>query len=329
MSIQTLPGIQTGRTVTPKQVLQQAAKDKAITVGIVLDGTNSYDGDHTSYEKYIRGGAVLAFNTSTSLWAPLKRSFATAAGSASTSLVVNNATHFRAADSIIIGTNAAVAISSIDYTTDTITIASAKTWLDNDEVYVAAWSQARAILLDDEVSLWNHDKSANVNASAQAVLWGYVNQDQVLGDIQAALEDPTNQIANRILFDDYIVSTETKPDAGPFQWRKRMLQGNVTLVAADSGVEFYANAAATITLPAIASAGKTFRIRAHQTADANLTIVAPSGKMIAINNAAATSVAYSTANEKIGAGVEISLLPDETLYIASNISAGANTVTVA
>lgn len=330
---QNLPGYAEDRTVTPKDIQAQAGKGREIAFPVTLDKDASYDGARgTGYEKYIRGGCFLAY--SSSLWAPCKRTKANGSGSSSTALTVDNATHFKAGDSIIIGYQAAQAIVSINYSTNTITLTSAASWQDNDPVYVAAWGTARGILIDDEVVLWNAYKTAAAAKTAQMLVAGYVKHAQLVGDVAAILEDPLSAYyLDQIIFDKFQDGTGTTVTPGgnnlATPWKQVFLGADKTVAASDSGTEFIATAAVNITLPALADAGAGFRIRARQTANANLTVTAPSGKMIAFNNAAATSVAASTSNEKIGAGFEVTILPDFTKYIANSLNAGANTVTVA
>ena len=82
-----------------------------------------------------------------------------------------------------------------------------------------------------------------------------------------------------------------------------------TLTAADTGLLFLATAVATFTLPEKAN-GLAFRI--VQTADADLTI-SGSSDLIHKGNAGASSVAFSTANQKIGSQVLI-----ECIYTAAS-----------
>jgi hypothetical protein len=295
----------------------------------LISGSASIDQGNTSYTKNIRGGCYLAANSG--VYAPVKRTKAAGSGSSSTSLTVDNATHFQAGDSVIVGDNAAQTIVSVTIGSNLITLTSAITWTDNAPVYVDAYKTAVGILVDDDVNLWNPDKSANVNQTAIMVVCGLVNYSAILGDFTAINEDPQSAAnLGAIQYEQVLLGQQSLPSPGPDgrQWRKRMLSGNITLVAADSGTEFYATAAATVTFPSLATAGEGFRVRAHQTADANLTGTAPSGKLIAFNNTAATSIAFSTTSQKIGAGFEVALLPDATKYFAANISAGENTVTV-
>lgn len=76
----------------------------------------------------------------------------------------------------------------------------------------------------------------------------------------------------------------------------------------DEGVVFDnagASGAVTFTLPPIADVWDGWEIEVSVVADQTVTITAPSGKLIAFNNAAATSLAFSTAAEKIGGYVRI------------------------
>lgn len=80
-----------------------------------------------------------------------------------------------------------------------------------------------------------------------------------------------------------------------------------TLTAADSGGVFTTTGAAgavNFTLPAVATS-TGFEYTFANTADQNITITAPAGTLVAFNNAAATSIAFSTASEKIGAAVKV------------------------
>ncbi len=100
-----------------------------------------------------------------------------------------------------------------------------------------------------------------------------------------------------------------------------------TVTAADNFTEFFATAQANFTLPAIAN-GLSFRFR--NLADSNMTVTSAEGSnMVALNNASASSVAFSTGSGKIGGGFLIYSNPAATKWLVETISAGANTVTVA
>lgn len=99
-----------------------------------------------------------------------------------------------------------------------------------------------------------------------------------------------------------------------------------TLTAADNGLLFLATGAATFTLPTKQN-GLTYRI--VQTADNDLTI-SGSSDLIHKNSAAASSVAFSTANQKIGSQVLIECLytgKGTLKWLVSNL--GGTTATVA
>lgn len=101
-----------------------------------------------------------------------------------------------------------------------------------------------------------------------------------------------------------------------------------TITPNDNGKVFVATAAATFTLPAVADVPSGFNVTVFVGADVAVTITAPSGKLVTFNNAGATSIAFSTASEKAGAGARIIL--DGTLgkYLALLMTEETQTVTV-
>lgn len=74
--------------------------------------------------------------------------------------------------------------------------------------------------------------------------------------------------------------------------------------------------AVVFTLPAIADVNDGWLTDFFVTADQNLTITAPAGKLVAFNNAAATSLAFSTVAERIGGGVTVRYDSGLTKYVA-------------
>ena len=103
---------------------------------------------------------------------------------------------------------------------------------------------------------------------------------------------------------------------------------DTTVVASDSGVLMVAGGTAnlTFTLPAVADCkGKMFMF--VNLVNYNMTIAGATSVIVALHNAAAASVAFSTTSEKIGGAFLI--IGDGTYYYAFNFSAGANMVTVA
>jgi len=98
-----LPGSRTGRSVTPRQILKSMQGLEQISG--VIDATYAYDGANTNYEDELRSGLVMARITASKLWVPCKRSAASAAGTASTSLAVTDARTFKAGETVQIGGN--------------------------------------------------------------------------------------------------------------------------------------------------------------------------------------------------------------------------------
>jgi len=98
------------------------------------------------------------------------------------------------------------------------------------------------------------------------------------------------------------------------------------VVADDNGLLFLADATVTFTLPTKQN-GLAFRFA--QTANSNL-VIAGAGDIVHKGNAAASSVTFSTANEKIGSHVLV-----ECLYTAAGTlkwlvtNLGGTTATVA
>lgn len=103
---------------------------------------------------------------------------------------------------------------------------------------------------------------------------------------------------------------------------------NYQVLATDNGTLFTTTGAAAevdFTLPATIVCGSRFSFL--NTVGQTMKVIAPAGKLVTFNNAAATSVAFSTAGNLIGAQVDI--LTDETGAKYVTRPYGANTMTVA
>ena len=101
-----------------------------------------------------------------------------------------------------------------------------------------------------------------------------------------------------------------------------------TLVESDRDILWTnsgASASVTFTLPTTPKKDLAFYF--HVIADQNVVVSSTTTDVIAFNNAAATSVAFQTSNEKIGGGFAI--IGNGSKWQVVNTSAGANTVTVA
>lgn len=101
------------------------------------------------------------------------------------------------------------------------------------------------------------------------------------------------------------------------------------VVAADSGTVFVTTGAAgavNFTLPSVATAGLEFTF--VNTVDQNMVITATAADtMVLVNDAAADSVTFSTASEKIGASV--TCISDGTNWLVLHHSDEAQTATAA
>jgi hypothetical protein len=148
---------------------------------------------------------------------------------------------------------------------------------------------------------------------------GLVRESELVGLDPRAKQ----QLGQRFTFD-----REPSPQAGVLMHPRGIYRksANYTVVAADNGLLFLATAAVTFTLPTKQN-GLAFRFA--QTADANL-VVASTGDLVHKGNAAASTVTFSTASEKIGSHVLV-----ECLYVAEGTlkwlvtNLGGTTATVA
>lgn len=153
----------------------------------------------------------------------------------------------------------------------------------------------------------------------QMLVHGLVRDGELIGLDPRAQQ----QLGQRFTFDRVL-----SPQAGALMHPRGIYRksSNYTVLATDNGLLFLATAAVTFTLPAKQN-GLAFRF--VQTADANL-VISGAADIIAKGNAAATTVTFSTANEKIGSHVLV-----ECLYVAAGTlkwlvtNLGATTPTVA
>lgn len=191
MATSSLPGVRQGLNVTPNDVLFDKS---AVRYGRgVIDAANAYDGSYTGYETFLRAGLVMGRDATSKLWAPLKRTRANGAGSGSATLVVDNASSFKAGDSLTIGSTSGV-ILSIVYATNTITLTATKTWSDRDAVFVAGGFGTARGILNEAVYLRDDDGVARNKPFGQMVIAGLVNPNKIYNDIASARADTGNFI---------------------------------------------------------------------------------------------------------------------------------------
>src|SRR5437660_2259822 len=136
---------------------------------------------------------------------------------------------------------------------------------------------------------------------SQMLVHGLVRDGELIGLDPRAKQ----QLGQRFVFD-----REVSPQAGALMHPRGIYRksANYTVTAADNGLLFLADAAVTFTLPTKQN-GLAFRFT--QTANANLVIVG-SADIVHKGNAAANSVTFSTASEKIGSHVLV-----ECMYVAA------------
>jgi hypothetical protein len=165
----------------------------------------------------------------------------------------------------------------------------------------------------------------DLNGNNVQKFWGVL----LGGPVQAAniyglTEQARAQMQGRFTFDDRAAVPAF------WSWRRTIAKtANYTVVnGTDNGTVFTttgAGGAVTFTLPTTIKKGQRWLF--FNCVGQNMTIAAPAGKLVTFNNAAATSVAFSTAGNLIGASVEIQVDDTGAKYIA--MPAGANTMTVA
>ena len=170
------------------QTCPLASMEGAVTLpgGVTIDSSVAYDGSNTSFETHIRAGWILAKNTSSGKYVPCKRTIANGAGSSATALIVDNAAAFKAGDALQIGSTTGT-ISSIDYTTNTITLTATKSWSDNDVVYCSTNGTGTATcVLGEDVDLYQTDTRAVADCTAGVVyVGGMLKSDRIYGDLSA------------------------------------------------------------------------------------------------------------------------------------------------
>ena len=105
-----------------------------------------------------------------------------------TALVVDDARAFKVGDTITVGGDTGLAISAINYSTNTLTIPSTAV-ADNDVVFCdsLAGSEIARGVLNEFVPLKDEDGVARDKLAAHIVIAGYANPNNVLGDLASVL----------------------------------------------------------------------------------------------------------------------------------------------
>lgn len=195
-------------------------------------------------------------------------------------------------------------------------------WVDYDTDALDGSQQAQGILLE-EVNMLDPVTAVGADRFSLILVGGPVKAANILNLDQKARA----QLQGRFDFDDDMWANRG------LLWRKVVAKtANYTVVVADNGILFTtaaAGGAVTFTLPTIA-AGLTFFFAALESQD--MIIASAEGdNMIVIDDELADSIAFSTANEQIGAIVGMTAIHDGTTlaWLPMNLSIGAHTVTPA
>jgi hypothetical protein len=182
-----LPGYETGRTITPREIAFGSDNLEIFPGGVVINGTIGIDGANTNFTNEIRAGWALGRITSTGKYVPCKRSQVNGTSGSVTSIVVDNAAAFAVGDTITVGADTGKVITAINYGTNTITWSGAITVADNEEVFAEDGSGTCRGFLYEFVKLRNADNTAAQDKTGDVVVGGSLNQAWLLGDIAAIL----------------------------------------------------------------------------------------------------------------------------------------------
>lgn len=193
----SVPGYREGRTHTPRNV---TFDDKnLVVIGGIIRST-AVDGGNTGYTDELREGLIMGQVTATKKWRPCPRTQVNGSGTL-TALVVDDARAFIVGDTITVGADTGLAVTAIDYTTNTLTIAS--TTVADDEVVFAedGSGTARAILGEFVKMNSTDDATARDRSTGRLIVAGCVNDDIILGDL-TAVRAASGMYLNHIIWSD-------------------------------------------------------------------------------------------------------------------------------
>lgn len=184
-----LPGSRTLRSYTPRDIYYTKELKPGMDGGRI-DATYAIDGSNTGYTDELRPGWLMARITATSQWVPCKRTQVNDTGATAASFIVDNAAAFMAGDTITVGGDTGLTISSVNYTTNTITLTGSITFADNDIVIASgalAGAETARGILDEFVQLYDPDQRTNVDRYVGRIITSNakINTTMVLGDLSA------------------------------------------------------------------------------------------------------------------------------------------------
>lgn len=192
-----VPGYETVRAVTPREFLHTIEGAVYVPAGVPISGAGAYDGSNTGFEKELRAGWWMGRITSgaeAGKFRPCTRTQVNGTSGAATAVVVDNAAAFKVGDVITIGADVDITITAINYSTNTLTIAST-TVADNDVVFCQDGSGVPVGILGEFVNLRNPENNANRDMTGKLLVEGKVVQQQLLGDTAAILALTAAQLA--------------------------------------------------------------------------------------------------------------------------------------
>ena len=156
-------------------------------------------------------------------------------------------------------------------------------------------SQIVAGVLAEPVNMLDFTSGSAADKRGQIMISGPVKAGQLIGLNNKAREQMS---ARGFLFDDSF-------NGFPYVLNVVAKTANYTVTTAENGTLFTnagAAGAVTFTLPTVA---KGLRYQFFAEADQTVTVAGATGTLVVFNDAAANSIAFSTASEKIGGGCEV------------------------
>lgn len=107
----------------------------------------------------------------------------------------------------------------------------------------------------------------------------------------------------------------------------KFISAAYTVLLEDTGSLLVVDTAVTITLPAAATLPVGFHVDIAVIADVTVVVAGTAGELVVFNDAAANSFTWSTASEKIGASVKMTVI-SSSKWLAQFMSEETQTTTV-
>ena len=204
MAGNSLPGYRTGISEnSPAQLLGSVNGVIRLPGGAIIDATYAYDGKHTDRETHIRQGTPLAKITASNLWVPTKRTTVSAGGSGSGAgtsqeIPVVDSRAFKAGDTISVGGDTGLTVSSVDYDNDIITVSDSAFSYSTGEAVIGsgdlAGSETTRAFLNEYCQLRDDDGIDRDKTVGEVIVAGLLNDDAVLGDLAAIRTSGNSEI---------------------------------------------------------------------------------------------------------------------------------------